>query len=62
MYFRKYRLQKKWLDKCLKGRDPGDSSKNNMANGSKLCWNSNGSTFKIFINHFKGSLIGKSLF
>ena len=55
-------LQKKWLDKGLKGPVSEDSQKNNMANGSKLCWNLNGSTSKIFINHFKGSIIEKSLF
>ena len=62
MSFRKYRLRKTWLDKHLKSRVPEDSYTNNIANGSKICCNLNGSTFKIFINHWEVSCIGESLF
>ena len=62
MYFRKYRLRKKWLDKCLKSRVSEDPYTDNKANGSKHCCNLNSSTFRIFINHCEGSCIGKSLF
>ena len=61
MYIREYRLQKTWLDKCLKSRVAEDSETNNISNRSKLCCNRNGSTFEIFINHFEGSCSGKSL-
>ena len=54
MYFRKYRLRKTWLDKCLKSRVPEDPSTDNMANGPKHYCNLNDSTFRIFINHCKG--------
>ena len=62
MYFGKPRLREIWLDKCLKSRVSEDSYTSNMANGYKLCCNLNGSTFEIFIKHFQGSCIGKSLF
>ena len=51
MYFRNYRHRKTWLDKCVKSRVPEDRLTDNMANGSKHCWNLNESTFTIFINH-----------
>ena len=62
MYFRKYRLQKTWLDKCLKSRVSQEPSTNNMANGSKYCCNLNDGTFTIFIKHCGGNYVGKSLF
>ena len=52
MYFRKYRLRKKWLDKCLKSRVSEDPSNGNIANGSKHCCNLNDSTLAVFINHW----------
>ena len=51
MYFRKYRLRKTWLDKCLKSCFSEDPSRDNMANGWKYCCNLNESIFTIFINH-----------
>ena len=33
-----------------------------MANGWKHCCDLNGSTFTIFIKHFEGNYVGKSLF
>ena len=62
MYYRKYLLQKTWLDKCLKGRVPDDPLTANMVIESKHCCNQNKSTFTIFINHAEGNWIGKSLF
>ena len=62
MYFRKYRLPKRWLDKCLKSRVSADPYTDKAAYVSKHCCNLNGSTFIIFINHCEGSCIGKSLF
>ena len=62
MYFRNYRLPKTWLDQCLKSSVSEDSSKDDMANIWKHCWNLNDSTFTIFINHCGGIYVGKSLF
>ena len=59
MYFRKYRLRKIWLEKCLKGRVWEDSYKNKVANVSKLCCNLNGGTFTSIINHCERSLSWK---
>ena len=61
MYFRKYRLRKKWLDNCLKSLVSEVPSTGNMENGRKHCCNLNDSAFKIFINHCECSCIGKSL-
>ena len=49
MYFRKYRLQKTWLDKSLKSRVLDDPWRDNMGNGSKHCCNLNNSTSTIFL-------------
>ena len=62
MYFRKYRFPKTWLYKWLKNRVSEDPQTDNVANLSKHSWNLNDSTFTIFINHWEGSCIGKSLF
>ena len=62
MYFPKYRLQKTWLEKCLKSRVLEDLQADNMGNGLKHCCNLNGSNFKIFFNHFEVSCIGESRF
>ena len=62
MYFRKYRLQKKGLDKCLNSRVSEDPETENMANRSKHGSNLNESIFTKVINNFEGKFIGKSLF
>ena len=62
MYFRKYRLRKIWLDKCLKSPVSEDPQIDNKRSGSKHSCNLNDRTFTIFINHCEGSCIGKSLF
>ena len=53
MYFPKYRLQKTWLDKCLKSRVSEESWTENMENWSKQCSNVNDSTFTKFVNTVK---------
>ena len=62
MYFRKCRLRKTWLDKCLTSRFSEHPSKDNMANGWKHCCNLNNSTFTISINYCKGHYVPKPLF
>ena len=62
MYLRKSRFRKIWLDKWLKSRISEDPYTENAANVSKHFWNLNDSTFTIFINHWEGSCIRKSLF
>ena len=37
MYFRNYRLRKKWLDQCLKGPTSEDPLTGNMVNVPKHC-------------------------
>ena len=39
MYFRNYRLQKMWLDQCVKTPFSEDPFTRSMVNGSKLYWN-----------------------
>ena len=60
IYFWTYGLQKTWLDKCLKSAVSDDPSTTNMVNGLKLCWNLNGSTFTIFIDHCDGNSFRKN--
>ena len=62
MYSRKSRLQKISLDKCLKCRVSEDPWTDKMENGLKHFWNLNRSTLTIFIKHFEGRYVGKSLF
>ena len=62
MYFRNYRLEKTWLDKCLKGCVSQDPSTDNKANGSKHCCNVYDNTFTIIINHCAGNCNRKSPF
>ena len=62
MYFRKYRLRKKWLGKCLKSSVSEDPDTDNKENRSKHCSSLNDSTFKISSNHCDGSCIEKNLF
>ena len=55
MCFRFYRLQKAWLDACLKSPVSEDPSRSNMVNGPKHCWNLNASTFTILIDNSEGN-------
>ena len=49
MYFRKYRLRKTRLDKCLESPVLEDHSTNNMVNEPKHGFNLNGSTFTVLL-------------
>ena len=62
MYFRKCRLRKTGLDKCLKSRVSEDPETENMLNGLNHCCNLNGITFTIIIKHFEGGCVAKSHF
>ena len=62
MYFRKCRLGKTWLNKCLKSRVSEDPYTDNMANGLKHCCSLKDSTFTIFFNCCEGNYVGKGLF
>ena len=62
MYFQNYRLRKTWLDQCLKSSVSQYPSTDNTVNGPQHYCNLNDRTFTIFINHPKGSFIGKSPF
>ena len=62
IYFRSYRLQKTWLDKCLKNHVSEEPSTNKMVNGSSHCWDLHDSTFIMIIDHCERNWVGKSLF
>ena len=55
MYFRNYGLPKPWLDKYKKSTASVWPWKSNMVNGPKNCYNLNGGTFIIFIDHCEGN-------
>ena len=61
MLFSNYRLQKTWLDKCLKSPVSEDPSTSDMVNGPKRCFSPRASTFTIFINHCYRNSVGKNL-
>ena len=61
MLFSNYRLQKTWLDKCLKSPVSEDTSTSDMVNGPKRCFSPRASTFTIFINHCYRNSVGKNL-
>ena len=61
MYFWNYRLQKTWLDKCLKSAVAEYSSSDNMLKGRKDWWNLHGSTFIKFSHHWQNSSWNMSL-
>ena len=62
MYFGYYGLPKTWLDQCLKSPVSEDPSKSNMVNAPKHCSKFNDSPFTIFIDHWKGNCLTKSLY
>ena len=62
MYFRKYRLWKTWLVRCLTSRVTEHPSTDKMVNGSKHCLNLNESASTIFINNCEGNCVGNSSF
>ena len=59
--FSKLRTLKTWLDKCLKSPVSEDPSTSNMANVPKHYWNLHHSTFIIFLLHWPGNFVRKSL-
>ena len=61
MLFSNYRLQKTWLDKCLKSPVSEDPSTSDMVNGPKRCFSPRASTFTIFVNHCYRNLVRKIL-
>ena len=62
MYFRKYRLRKTCLDKCLTSPVSKHISKDTMTNGSKQCCSLNDSSFTIFIKHSGANYVRKNIF
>ena len=61
MYFRKYGLPKKWLDQCIKSPVSEDPLKSNMVNAPNHCSNLKNNSFTIFIDHWDGNSLTKSL-
>ena len=59
--FLNLRLQKIWLDKCLKSLVSEDPLTSDMVNGPKNCWNLSDSIFTIFIDLCVGNSGWKSL-
>ena len=53
-YFRNCGLRKTCLNKCLKNTISEDTSAIRMVNGNKHCWNLEGKTFSIVIDHSEG--------
>ena len=62
MYFQKYGLRKRWLDKCLKNLVSEDTFTSNIAKGLKRCCNVSDSTITTFIDHCEHNSVVKSLF
>ena len=61
MYFRNYGLPKTWLDQCLKSPVYEHPSKSVMVNAPHRCSNLKDIPFTIFIDHWEGSRLTKSL-
>ena len=61
MYFWNYRLEKTWLDKCLKSPVWEDFWTRYMVNRPKDCWNLKDNTFAIFIDQCESNWVGKTL-
>ena len=59
--FPKLRTRKTWLNKNLKSSVSEHLSTSNMIRGTKYCWILNHTTFIIFIDHFEGKAVGKSV-
>ena len=61
MYFRKYGLQKKYLNKFLKNPISKDTSASGMLNRKKHCSNLDETIFGIVIDHPQGSWVRRNL-
>ena len=55
MYFQNYRLQKTWLDKCLKSPVSENTLRGNVVNSPKHFFNLDDSSFTIFTDHCQGN-------
>ena len=55
MYLGNYGLRKTWLGKWVKSPVSENHLTGNLVNGSKHCFNLNGSTFTIFIDWCVGN-------
>ena len=62
MYFWYYGLPNRLLGRCPRSVLPDDSSTSNIVNGPKHCLIMDDSTFTIFIVHYEGNWVRKSLF
>ena len=62
MHFGIYGLRKMWLDIWVKSPFSEEPLRGNMVDGPKHCCNLNHSTATLFIDHFEGYWVGKSLF
>ena len=61
MYFRHYGLPKTWLDQYLKSPVLEHPFKSNMVKAHKHCSSLKDTSFTIFIDHWVGNCLGKSL-
>ena len=62
MYFRNYRLRKRWLYKCLKSAVSDGPSSGNMVKGPKHCLISTAALSPdSFIDHFKVNRVQRIL-
>ena len=61
MYFRNYGLPKTCLDQWLKSPVLQHPSKSNTVNAPKHCSNLKDTSFTIFIDHWEGNCLTKSL-
>ena len=61
MYFPNYELSKTLLGQCLKSPVSEDLLKSNMVNGLKHSSNLKDNSFTIFIDHWEGNCLTKSL-
>ena len=61
MYFRKYGLQKTYLNNILKNPISKDTSASGMSNRKKHCSNLDETIFGIVIDHPQGSWVRRNL-
>ena len=61
MDLRNFGLQKTWLDQCLKSPVSDDASESNRANVPRHCSNLKDTSFTIFIDHWQGNCLTKSV-
>ena len=59
--FTKLETAKTKSDKCLESPVSEDAWTSNMVNVPKYCWNLHHSIFIVFIGHWQGNFVRKSL-